>query len=380
MRQLKTELEKKQAENEALRSNVDDLTKALTSLNIVKDKIVIEPEEEKPKKISKKDKDAPVPAKTAYKFYCDANAKQEGVDMRQVWKDLAPELRQVFLNMAEADKARFLRENSVYTEEKAALEVYYDKKKQDTAMEFYEAHLAAQAALEKVAAEKKGGKKATKKDPDQPKRPMSSYIYFANDKRESVVKKNPDMPVTEVSKVLGEMWSKLDKGGKGKNGTKKYDDMAAKDKVRYAGEKEVFDAMIAERKEQAQQDKVERFEQDKKEAMELAKTMSDAATVATNMDMDNMSVVSGLTAASAPIKKKKDPNAPKRAATAYNYFVKDNRGAIKASMPDDTNNAALLTEIGKQWKELEDKTPYTEQADADKQRYAGEIAAYNAGK
>ena len=167
VKNLKAQLEAKDAENESLRKSVAELTKVLGDLTIVKDKMPsLEPFNDLKK--SKKDKDAPMPAKTAYKFFCEANPADEGVDMRPLWKECSPEKREVFTAMAQADKARFERENAVYQEEKTALEMYYDKQKQDVAMQLLEAQQAAWAALDKVQAEKKKTKKA-KKDPEAPK-------------------------------------------------------------------------------------------------------------------------------------------------------------------------------------------------------------------
>ena len=77
-------------------------------------------------------------------------------------------------------------------------------------------------------------------------------------------------------------------------------------------------------------------------------------------------------------KKKKDPNAPKGARSAFMYYKAANRDALKALHPD-----AKATEInsllGKHWKELDkgEKEPYQEQAKADKERHARETAEYN---
>lgn len=60
------------------------------------------------------------------------------------------------------------------------------------------------------AGKRKGGKKkGAKKDPNKPKRAMSSFMFFANDKRQEVRDANPDMKITEVGKRLGEMWKQL---------------------------------------------------------------------------------------------------------------------------------------------------------------------------
>eukprot|EP00584_Thalassiosira_punctigera_P015716 CAMPEP_0172554610 /NCGR_PEP_ID=MMETSP1067-20121228/55476_1 /TAXON_ID=265564 ORGANISM="Thalassiosira punctigera, Strain Tpunct2005C2" /NCGR_SAMPLE_ID=MMETSP1067 /ASSEMBLY_ACC=CAM_ASM_000444 /LENGTH=423 /DNA_ID=CAMNT_0013343013 /DNA_START=46 /DNA_END=1317 /DNA_ORIENTATION=+ len=386
---LKAELEKKDAENEALRKSISELTNALAGLNVVREKIETDGTtgiSDVPKK--KKDKDAPVPPKTAYKFYCGAHPKhKEGVNMLQVWKECAPEIRQSYDAMAKADKDRYAREIAAYQEEKTALDMYYEKKKQDMAMELLDAHLTAQAALEKVDANKKGKKKA-KKDPEAPKRPLSSYMYFVSEMRESATKNNPNAAPKEVMKILGETWNQLEKGKNGKKGTKKYDDLAAVDRARYEGEKKVYDSMIEERNKQSEQQKLDRLEKEKGEAMELMKIRQDAtATVATEapktVAIDDMSIVSGLSANNkTKTKKKKDPNAPKKASNAYLFFLNQNRAEIKADLPEGTANNEVLAEAGRQWKALTDtkREKYAKMANNDKERYAKEMEKYRAEK
>lgn len=147
------------------------------------------------------------PAKTAYKFFCDAQTNKKE-NMQQVWKECSPEIRAKYQSLAKADKERYNMEIHTYQEEQRALEMYYEKKKQEQAMAFYEAHLEAQAALEQVQQQQQDdGKKKKKKsikDPEAPKRCTSSYMFFAQDKRAEVVAKFPDAKVTEISKILGE--------------------------------------------------------------------------------------------------------------------------------------------------------------------------------
>mmetsp|Transcript_12440 Transcript_12440/g.19162 ORF Transcript_12440/g.19162 Transcript_12440/m.19162 type:complete len:391 (+) Transcript_12440:95-1267(+) len=369
VRQLQSELENKDKENVTLKNTISDLTNALNSLNIINKKLDLEDTNTEVKK-GKKDANAPIPAKTAYKFFCNAVPKQDGVDMRQVWKETAPDIRQKYNAMAEQDKARFECEFAKYNEEKTALDMYYQKKKQDVAMEFMEAHTAAQAAIEKAEAEKNKGKKA-KKDPDAPKRPMSAYMYFAMEKRGSVVKKNPEAPLTEVTKILGEMWT-VAKGKKGKNGTKKFDDMAAKDKVRYEEEKAEYDSMIETRKMESEQQKAERLEQDKEEAMNLMKALQEEEEAKNAPDEES----------EKKQKKKKDPNAPKKNLSAYIFFCNDVRDSVKSKMPENTTQADIMKELGRQWKDLTDKKKgkYDKMAEKDKVRYEKEMKKYNAGK
>lgn len=178
MRHLKEELQTKESENVSLRANIEDLTKVIGKLDIIK--VDSSAASVAPAKEEKKSNKAPVvPAKTAYKFFCDAQTKKQD-NMQQVWKECAPDLRQKYQVLAKADKERYQTEMDAHTEEQKALEMYYEKKKQEQAMAFYEAHLEAQALLEKVQDESgKTKKKKTPKDPDAPKRCTSSYMFFA---------------------------------------------------------------------------------------------------------------------------------------------------------------------------------------------------------
>ena len=53
-------------------------------------------------------------------------------------------------------------------------------------------------------------KKKAKKDADAPKRPMSAYMLWLNEIREQIKQENPGISVTELSKVAGEKWKKID--------------------------------------------------------------------------------------------------------------------------------------------------------------------------
>lgn len=256
-------------------------------------------------------------------------------------------------------------------------------------MEFYDAHVAAQAALENADANKKG-KKSMKKDPEAPKRPSSSYIYFATEKRDEVRKNSPDASMTEVSKILGEMWNKLGKGKRGKNGSKKYDDLAASDKLRYTAEKTVYDEMIAKRNAESEQVKIDCLNKDREEAMKLMNTFKITSSTITNETTDGSaklltSDIKGAASANTDtkkIKKKKDPNAPKKNPSAYIFFCSENRGKVKAELPEGAKQPEILTEMGRQWKELseDNKEKYVQMASKDKDRYLKDMEMYKAQK
>lgn len=88
---------------------------------------------------------------------------------------------------------------------------------------------------------KKKRKKKADKDPNKPKRSMSSFMFFANEKRKEVKDKEPLLKMTEIGKKLAEMWKELSASEKKVlNFTadciyrfQKYEDMAKQDKERY---------------------------------------------------------------------------------------------------------------------------------------------------
>lgn len=76
-------------------------------------------------------------------------------------------------------------------------------------------------------------------------------------------------------------------------------------------------------------------------------------------------------------KKKKDPNAPKRAISAFMFFSQAERENVKKSNP-----GISFTDVGKvlgeRWNKMtaEEKAPYEAKARADKKRYTDQISDY----
>ena len=79
----------------------------------------------------------------------------------------------------------------------------------------------------------------------------------------------------------------------------------------------------------------------------------------------------------------KDPNAPKRAKSAYLFFCDDNRDKVKKQLGKDAKATDVTKELGAQWNKLKvDKkqrkklADYQKKADADKSRYQEEKEKY----
>jgi Chromatin-associated proteins containing the HMG domain len=153
-------------------------------------------------------------------------------------------------------------------------------------------------------------KKTTKKATGKPKRGRTSYIYFSMDVRKQVEKENPKATFTEIPKIIAAKWAQASPAIK-----KKYNDMAEKDKLRYQ--------------------------------REMASYVPDPTTE----------------------KKKRrvrDPDAPKKALSAYNIFVKTQ---MAKNRPAGSTTGAIAA-LGAQWKSMSDKEkqPFVAAAQKDKAR------------
>ena len=69
------------------------------------------------------------------------------------------------------------------------------------------------------------------KDSNAPKAPLNGYVRFLQDSREKVRKEYPDIPYSEVTRILGTRWSQLPADPK-----QRYLDEAQRDKERYLKE------------------------------------------------------------------------------------------------------------------------------------------------
>lgn len=78
-------------------------------------------------------------------------------------------------------------------------------------------------------------------------------------------------------------------------------------------------------------------------------------------------------------RRKKDPNAPKRALSAYMFFASETRDIVRAENPD-VSFGQIGRILGEKWKALtaEEKVPFETKAAADKKRYESEKELYNA--
>jgi hypothetical protein len=173
----------------------------------------------------------------------------------------------------------------------------------------------------KAAADDTSTKKKKVKDPNAPKGPSTSYIFFSNVKRNELKEKQPDLSFKEFAEKISVLWKSTSDAEKAI-----YEKMAQDDKQRYAKE------------------------------------------------MENYTPPPGLNENS---KRKKDPNAPKGFKGSYMFYSMEQQPKIKAEQPD-LSFGDIAKVVSARWKELspESREPYEKKAADDKARYTAEMESY----
>jgi len=167
-----------------------------------------------------------------------------------------------------------------------------------------------------------------KKHPDAPKGAMGAYMFFCKENRQHVIDEHPGIVAKMILSELGKRWRNLDPSDK-----VRFEEMAEADKARFDREKEIF-----------LQDHDSLFNEIKKKKK----------------------------------RKKKDPNAPKKARSAYILFVNDHRPNAIASLPADSKPTAIMSKVAEMWRECDEgtKNKYQSMAEKEKEDYAIRLAEY----
>ena len=72
-----------------------------------------------------------------------------------------------------------------------------------------------------------------KRDPNKPKRPLSSYVLFCNDMRPELKLTKPELSFGEMNKALGQMWKEYED-------KQKYESVAEEHKMKYQEDLEEY--------------------------------------------------------------------------------------------------------------------------------------------
>ena len=115
---------------------------------------------------------------------------------------------------------------------------------------------------------------------------------------------------------------------------------------------------------------------------EVVSSSLDKKSAKTVMDSwsEKKSEVSKLLSGSSKgsLRKKKDPNAPKKARSAYILFCSENRAKLQKKSPE-LNTTQLVSKLGEMWKSASDKekAKFAELSKKDKERYEKEMENYS---
>lgn len=156
----------------------------------------------------------------------------------------------------------------------------------------------------------------------KPRGRMSAYAYFVQTCREEHKKKHPGESVVfaEFSKKCAEKWKLMSVKEK-----QRFQEMSEKDKIRYDREMDAYVPPEGQTKKRRKQTK--------------------------------------------------DPNAPKRALSAFFMFCNEERTHVKAAFPT-YGVADVAKELGRRWEKCPDRTPFDALAAKDKLRYQKAMTAY----
>jgi len=182
---------------------------------------------------------------------------------------------------------------------------------------------------------KKGGRRK-KKDPHAPKRPRSAYIIYCTEQRPHVkAELGSDAKPADLMKRMGDMWNGLSTDKK-----KEYNDKAKEDKERYNGEMKSYHPPEAD-------------SDDDEPPRKRGKRRG----------------------------KKRDPNEPKRAPSAYLLYGQKVREQVKTEHPD-AKSSQIMQIIGQMWQKLgdEEKKPFNDQASELKAKYDKDKSDYKKNK
>jgi hypothetical protein len=170
---------------------------------------------------SKPEKDANAPKRNLSTYLLYQNAMREqfkGENPGMTFGQLAKYTSHMYKNLTPDEKATW--------ESRAA----QDKARYDTELSAYvppPGHDARGVLLVDPRLRKRNRKRGPK-DPLSPKRASGVYVLFTNDMRPKVLVDFPGIKFVELGKVLGERWRALTPEQK-----KRYEGMAAQDKVRF---------------------------------------------------------------------------------------------------------------------------------------------------
>lgn len=186
--------------------------------------------------------------------------------------------------------------------------------------------------------DRKSKSKKAPKDPNAPKRPLSSYMLWVGDTRGKIKEENPEASITDIAKMLGKLWSNVGSDER-QSYKRKADDMKAKYQKRLDKYRE--SAFYLDHLEERWKHKIQQTK--------------------------------------APFRK--DENAPKRPLSDYMLYVMEVREQFKVDNPS-LSMTEITAKIAKAWKSLssDEQAPFRVKAKDRKAEYKKKMEKYKKTK
>jgi hypothetical protein len=189
-----------------------------------------------------KDPNAPTKPKSAYLLFCQKEREKVKKEMNE---EDVKDPKKVISAIAKAWKKVSAKKKEMYQKKSDSLKSEYKKKleeykKNKPDLDSEDVEKDSKKRKRKGNTVKK--KKKLKKDPNAPKKSMTSFMLFLKDRRPNILKKDPSLKVPEVTKRAGAEWNNLSVKEK-KPYTKKAEEL----KKEYLKQKEKYDKKKMER-------------------------------------------------------------------------------------------------------------------------------------
>ncbi|XP_031501589.1 high mobility group B protein 6-like [Nymphaea colorata] len=271
------------------------------------------------------------------------------------WKSLSVEEKKPYEDRCQADKQAYQQIVGKEKRENEAMKLLMEQQKQRIAMELLEQYLQF-----KQDGDKEAKKKGKEKDPLKPKKPLSSFFLYCNERRPSLVTQNNN--VLEISKIVGEEWKNMTEEDRAP-----YEEAAKKEKEQYSREMELYKQKKAEEEENIRRQEEENTKVQKQEALQLLKKKEKTEKI-----------IKKVKATHKKKKENRDTNKPKKPPTSFLLFSKEARKTLMEGNPG-VSNSTLHALISVRWKELNeaDKKIWNEKAAEEMEAYKKAMEEYN---
>ncbi|KAF9600975.1 hypothetical protein IFM89_014960 [Coptis chinensis] len=332
-------------------------------------------ETEQEKKGKKKKKKRPC---AAYALWCkdqwnEVKKKNPNAEFKEIsnimgtrWKNLSAEEKKPYEQKYQDDKEAYLQIVGKEKRETEAMKLLEDEQKQKTAVELLEQYLQFKQEADGEIKKKKKTKK--EKDPLKPKRSLSAFFIYMNERRAALVEQNNNVP--EIGKIAGEEWKNMSEEQR-----KPYEEIAKKQKEEYLKEMEHYKQKKENEDEIRRQEEEELMKIQKQEALQMLKKKEKTDNIIKKTKEKHQEKKKQKD------EQKSDPNKPKRPASSFILFSKEMRKNLVQERPE-ISNATLNALISVKWKELNEteKEIWNNIAANAMNAYKKEMQEYNSQK